>query len=364
MVNKKMAILSLELSSYRKICSVLLVSAVFVIQFTLGSSVLAQEVYCAGEHQDVSTPLNDLGGEVYIRMDGQVTGFTGGLYPSGSNLRPTAHESAGISIANQITPLNLAGNPDLVGGKIAMVSVGMSNTAMEFNAFIDHVEADAEVNPHLTLVNGAIPGQTAETWVDPNAPTWQELDNRLAQAGLSPAQVQVAWVKQTRTGGGAFPDKAQVLQGDLEAIARNLKTNFPNIKIVYFSSRTRGYTYWSGLSPEPAAFEGGFAVKWLIESQINGNPDLNYDPANGEVVAPYLSWGPYLWIDGLNPRSDGLTWTQEDLVQDCTHPSSNGEEKVVQMLLGFFKNDTTTRWFLAEQLPVTTYYLNFPIMLR
>jgi hypothetical protein len=47
---------------------------------------------------------------------------------------------------------------------------------------------------------------------------------------------------------------------NLEAIARNLRTHYPNLKIAFFSSRTRSYTYWRGLSPEPLAFETGFAV--------------------------------------------------------------------------------------------------------
>ena len=35
--------------------------------------------------------------------------------------------------------------------------------------------------------------------------------------------------------------------------------------------------YHQGLSPEPAAFENGLAVKWMIEKQISGDPSLNYD---------------------------------------------------------------------------------------
>jgi hypothetical protein len=174
------------------------------------------------------------------------------------------------------------------------------------------------------------------------------VDQRLASRDVTPNQVQVAWIKNVRTGGGAFPEKAETLQADLADIVRALKIRYPNVRLAYLSSRTRGYTYWSGLSPEPAAFESGFAVKWLVEQQIAGDPALNYDPDAGPAVAPYLSWGPYLWIDGLNPRSDGLVWPQEDLVRDCTHPSDSGVAKVAAQLLDFFKTDTTTQpWFLA-----------------
>jgi len=166
---------------------------------------------------------------------------------------------------------------------------------------------------------------------------------------LTPEQVQLAWIKHTRIGYGDFPDMALALQSDLEAIVRNLKTNYPNIKMAYLSSRTRSFTYWRGLSPEPTAFETGLAVRWLIQKQINGDPELNYDPNLGEVRAPYLAWSAYLWADGLNPRSDGLIWSQEDMTFDCTHPSLSGQQKVANMLLDFFKNDTTSMpWFLAN----------------
>jgi hypothetical protein len=301
--------------------------------------------YCYHQQQDVGIPLNDLGNNVYIRMNGQNTGFTGGLYPGGSNARPPAHEAAGAAIASRIVPLNASGAPDLNNGKIVMIGIGMSNAYMEFNAFLSRVDLDPTINSAMTIVNGAQPGLTAEYWIDPKAGAWTNVNQRLAAKNVTPEQVQVAWVKNTRKGSSAFPGNAQLLQSDLEAIARNLKTNYPNIKIAYFSSRTHSYIYWSGLSPEPDAFETGFSVKWLIESQINGDPELNYDPARGPVVAPYLSWGPYLWANGPEPRSDGLSWPQTDLITDCTHPSPDGEQKVAQQLMSFFKQDTTTGWF-------------------
>jgi hypothetical protein len=177
---------------------------------------------------------------------------------------------------------------------------------------------------------------------------WQEVNARLRHAKVTPEQVQIAWIKQTTSGGGSFPEKAQELQSALESIARNLKLNYPNIKIAYYSSRTRSFTYQRGLSPEPNAFETGFSVKWMIENQIAGEAGLNYDPERGEVVAPLLLWGPYLWIDGGQPRSDGQVWTAKDLASDCTHPTQQGALKVAQMLLDFFKTDDTSRlWFLA-----------------
>ena len=108
------------------------------------------------------------------------------------------------------------------------------------------------------------------------------------------------------------------------------------------------------LNPEPYAYESGFAVKWLIEAQIRqmqGGPidelagDLNYD-----TVAPWLAWGPYLWANGLQLRSDGLSWKPDDFIFAGPHPSRSGAHKVGTLLLSFFKiSSHTACWFLAEE---------------
>jgi len=151
---------------------------------------------CQGQFISVSKPLTDLGQEEYIRLDSGPTGFTGGLYPDGSNVRPPAHNAAGLSIASQITPLDASGNPDPINGKIAMVSVGMSNASQEFTKFVELANADLEKNPKLILVNGAEQGQVAYHWIDPDDDNWKTLIDRLDAAGVTAQQVQVAWVKQ------------------------------------------------------------------------------------------------------------------------------------------------------------------------
>jgi hypothetical protein len=351
----------------KRIFVLVIVSSFLVVprssQFAALAAANLQEEYCAEPHLDVATPLNDLGGDVYIRMDGQNTGEIGGLYPGGSNMRPAQHEADGLAVAAQIVPLDADGNPDEINGKIVLVSIGMSNTNMEFNTFMQQADGDPDINPQLILVNGAYPGRTADTWIDPDAETWDIVYQKLSDNGLTPAQVQVAWVKLTNRGTGDFPSWPMALEQDLELVSRNLKTNFTNIKIAYYSSRTRSYIYWMGLSPEPSAYESGFSVRWMIEKQIDGDPFLNFDPSNGEVVAPYLSWAAYLWIDGQNPRSDGRVWLQEDMVQDCTHPSLNGRAKVAGMLMDFFKSDTTTvGWFLKGQFLGSRLY--FPVVFK
>jgi len=292
-------------------------------------------------------PLIDLGAGFY-------QGKQGGLYPKGSNTRPPAHETAGLSIARAIRPLNSKGQPDDTSGKIVFLSIGMSNTTMEFSTFKPMADADPDKNPKLVIVDGAVGGMTASVISNLSGSQglqyWQTVDTRLAAASVTPAQVQVAWLKEANANPtDLFPTDALVLKGQLGAIARILKTRFPNIGIVYNSSRIYGGYASTTLNPEPFAYQTGFAVKWLIEDQINGSPDLNFDPEKGAVKAPWLSWGPYLWADGLRPRSDGLTYACSDLqASDGTHPAPGGaREKVAHLLLDFVKTDSTAKlWFL------------------
>ncbi|MBI1745516.1 MAG: hypothetical protein HYR55_02890 [Acidobacteria bacterium] len=293
-------------------------------------------------------PLTDMGADVY-------KGFPGGLYADGRNVRPATHERAGRRLAEQVIPIDADGNPDPQNGKIVLLSIGMSNTTQEYSAFIQLADRSPGVNPQLVIVDGAQGGMTASIIMNPEdggpgTRYWTVVDERLSQAGVSPQQVQATWIKeadaQPREG---FPEHASTLQRELTVISQVLKNRFPNIKLAYLSSRTYGGYASTPLNPEPYAYQSGFSVKWMIEDQINGNPELNYDPNRGPVRSPWLSWGAYLWADGLNPRSDGLVWECEDFIDtDGTHPSLQGRRKVAEMLLDFFKNDSTTvPWFLG-----------------
>jgi len=283
-------------------------------------------------------------------LAGGYRGFTGGLYSNGTSLRPAAHEAAGLDLAlNRIEPLNTQGAPDPANGRIVLISLGMSNTQQEFGRFLELVRNDSAKNPRLTVVNGALSNQTADRYRDPNSISWQWAFDQLANANVTRAQVQAAWVKVVLAGFGEntanpaanFPAFAQTLQADLETIARNLKTNYPNIKVAYFSSRIRAYVTPRGLSPEPTAYETAYAVRWAIENQIRGAANLNLS------VAPWMSWGPYLWADGMVPRSDGLTYACDDLESDFVHPATGARQKVAEQLKAFFMTDPTTApWYL------------------
>ena len=277
------------------------------------------------------TPLMDLGTGTY-------KGFEGGLYPSGKDGLPKAYRDIGKRRAGKIQPLNANGAPS-ANGRIVLLSVGMSNTQQKFGAFMQQEQSDSLVNPHLVLVNGAQGGQDAVTIANPDAPFWEKIDGRLAESNVNRQQVEVVWLKEAiAREDRPFPDDAQGLQDLLRQIVQIMKGRYPNLKIVYLASRTYGGYATTDLNPEPFAYESGFAVKWLVGEDI----------ASPAKEHPWLAWGPYLWTDGLDGRSDGLVWTCQDVESDGTHPSSSGEQKVATLLGSFFtKKSTAKPWFLA-----------------
>lgn len=293
-------------------------------------------------------PLPELG-------TGKYRGYEGGLYPGGKNERPADHEAAGLAIAKQVRPLGPDGKP-AGDGKIVLLSVGMSNTTQEFSTFVRLAGADRDKNPAVVLVDGAQGGMTAFRIKDPDdnasgTKYWSVVDQRLKAAGATREQVQVAWIKQADAGpSSGFPKYAETLRDELRQIVQQMHRRFPNLKLVYLSSRTYGGYATTPLNPEPYAYESGLSVKWLIEEQLKERKDLNFDPKKGAVKAPWLSWGPYLWANGKTQNADGLFYEPDDFGKDGTHPSPAGREKVAALLLKFFKTDPTAKvWFLRER---------------
>ena len=120
-----------------------------------------------------------------------------------------------------------------------------------------------------------------------------------------------------------------------------LKTEFPNLTLTYVSS-LQWVGYGTANIVEPSSgYEMGFGVKWTIEDQIEGDPSINADPGLGPLRSPWIAWGPYTWADGLNPRSDGLTWECSDFRVDGYHSSESGSLKVGGMLLDFLSSEET-----------------------
>lgn len=288
-------------------------------------------------------PLTDLGAGTYA-------GFSGGLYPGGLNAVPAPHLASALAAAAQVVPRDAAGLPD-ANGWIGMIALGMSNTTHEFGAFERNADRDTTRHARVVIMDTGQGGQTATILANPNAAYWTVLAQRVAAMGLTPAQVQVAWLKEAEANPpNNFPLHAQALRDTLARVVQVLHQKYPNVRLCYLSSRIYGgYSAQGGLNPEPQAYESGFSVKWLIERQITGDADVNADPLAGTVRSPWLLWGPYLWANGPSPRADGLTWPIGDLEGDHVHPSPSGEQKVARLLADFFASDTTAApWWRAR----------------
>jgi hypothetical protein len=348
------------------------VAAAFVLAATI--SACGGPSHEAGEGGDptvLSGPVPALSGSDRVPLTelrrGTYLGFEGGLYPGGANEPPRDHLSIGRKALRQIEPLDRNGRPS-PNGKIVFVSVGMSNTSQEFCwkkparscdpwTFMGQAAVDPMVDQrNQVIVNGAAGGQSAETWDTPFRANYNRVrDERLAPLGLTERQVQIAWVKQANPRPTvSLPDRgadAFQLEMSLGHIVRAMKTRWPNLRIVFFSSRTYGGYASTELNPEPYAYESGFSVKWVIEAQIEQARTGRIDRESGDLAVartPWLAWGPYLWADGLNPRPDGLVWQRSDFESDGTHPSRSGEERVGRLLLDFFRSSPAGRcWFLA-----------------
>ena len=266
-------------------------------------------------------PLTDMG---RFRHRGQA----GGLYPGLRNKPAAAYLRRGVEASRRIRPIR---------GRIGVLGVGTSNAMTEFGAFARSVSQDPNRNPALTFVEGPGGGWDAVRIAKPKARYWDLLDARLKRARLQRNQVQVVWLKQAIAGEDRqFPQDARALQTHLRSIVRILITRFPNLRLVYASSRTYGGYAITHLNPEPFAYESGFAVRWLVQEAMQGR------------FAPrvWIGWGPYLWTDGQIGRRDGLTWLCEDVAEDGMHPSASGVRKVSRLLSDFFATDPTAQsWF-------------------
>jgi len=301
------------------------------------------------------TPLDEMS------ADDRYKGEDGGLYGGGKNEPPPEHHAAALAQLKKIQPLDAEGNPS-PDGKIVLLSIGMSNASELFRGFKSFADRDPRKSPQVVIVDGALPGQLVTQYIldspyrnSPRAPwptIWRVVEDRLREAGVTTAQVQAAWVKQVHCPNSSEPwDKTfdlhtRRLHKDLARLMGVLIQRCPNLRIAYLSSRVYGGYAAGYLHPEPFAYETAFAIRWLIQDQIKGRPEVNYDAARGPVKSPLVLWGPYLWADGMRARkSDGLTWQPIDIL-DGTHKSYTGIFKCKDLMLSFFTGSPyAAPWF-------------------
>ena len=134
------------------------------------------------------------------------------------------------------------------------------------------------------------------------------------------------------------------LQRTLRSIVGILRTRFPQLKLVYVSSRIYGGYSESDLSPEPIAYESGFAVKWLIEERHQQSEFRQVDTLGFMGALPMGRW--------LERRAaTALCWERSDFEPDGVHTSEQGALKVATMLLEFFQQDAAAKpWFFSPMM--------------
>jgi hypothetical protein len=306
-------------------------------------------------------PLNDLGSAPYH------WGYFGGLWENGLNQPPADHAAGGLLTSEKIVPRDAEGRPDpdgeiaflMVGGPLVdRIACGVPDEGTcSDESFIHRAQLDPRFrNDRVRFVNGASLNQDPTIWGSAKNAEYERIRSvRLAAENLTEKQVQVAWLILNNPrpyeplpvqSGDAYTNKIYVA-----AALRAMKKRYPNLAITYISSSPyRGYAVG-----EPFGFEDGLTTRWVVVGQVEttriGGIGPYWDSRIGDVsyttgVAPWIAWGPYLWADGTNPRSDGLTWHREDFGSDGETPTRTGVAKAASLLIDFLLREPTARPWL------------------
>ncbi|HZP46586.1 MAG TPA: hypothetical protein VFB15_13135 [Candidatus Binataceae bacterium] len=344
--------------------------------------------------------------------------FQLGLYQGTNSLATAspAHAAAAANAAFKVVPLCNNGMPpsgscaEGGSGKIGFMILGFSNTVQgacsggnhnagyiapanysqcvkgTFAANVYNAQQGAAptVDPSVYMIVCAQPGKTTQLWDTPFTNTvWTNCESVVTGANLTDAQVEVI-LMETATGNppkGATMAKlnhSPCVAGDeksvdacanemhLGNIARAVHTHFPNLQLMYLTSRAYGGWATGGLQPEPFAYEYGFTVQFLIGAQIeqadNGGAenseagDLSYD------AAPVLLWGPYSWASGTTANSEGTVWPKTDFQMEnnpndtYVHYRLPGYTQIGTLWSNFFAgtsltgalNTNNTTWFRPQ----------------
>jgi len=91
-----------------------------------------------------------------------------------------------------------------VVNKHVLISIGMSNTTIEFSGFVEAANRDPQKARHLVIVDGVQRGRTAAQWAGREGPPpgkaarstegpWEVLAERMRRAEVTAQQIQVLW---------------------------------------------------------------------------------------------------------------------------------------------------------------------------
>lgn len=323
------------------VCRAVLISVLMLALLSLAvwSLIDVADSACAAECQDTTlvglVPLTEL-------EDGTYEGQPGGLYLDGGNETPAGHLAAGLAQVAQVVPRDTLGLPD-PAGLVGVLVLGFSMTHQTAQAVADSFALEPWRAPWVQLVNGAAPGKTADLVDDPGNPYWLQVMDSLAVNSVHPRQVQVLLVQQTSAWPtepfGPFTDSLRVSMHRILAIGQDL---FPNVAIAHIWGREFGGYATIALNPEPWAYQTDFAMRQVIQDQIDGHPDMQVG------IVPWTDRGPYLWANGNDPREiDGLFWVCRDFsLDDGTHYTGEGARKAAHQVMEFIRSHPAAQaWF-------------------
>ncbi|KRP07229.1 MAG: hypothetical protein ABR94_00400 [Sphingobacteriales bacterium BACL12 MAG-120802-bin5] len=324
----------------------------FIIRLLFSCTKADAQLPCENDTTHL-TSIIDLQSDYYLGL------YQGGLYPGGSNELPYEHKEGGLAMAKKIKPLDSLGNVDWENGKVVFAGMGASTAGNAWNNFIDLVNVDSGINPCLEVVNACLGAKGLDVMIDTAENGWywyDEIMPRILNKGVTRHQVQAVWIKTASKADTIleFPLYPAAIADKYAALMPILRDSFPNLQLVFVS----GFFYGGYADPrkefydivkEPGSYWTNFAVKWLVERQIVGVPELAY--AGIGAKSPWVGWGPHVWADGTHPNeTDGLYWDCEvDFQPDGGgyHLSNTGKLKEASLLLEWARtNPVTRKWFL------------------
>lgn len=260
----------------------------------------------------------------------------GGLYPSGSNV-PVG-----------IQPTRLQKFTNKLNGNICIASFGASNCMYESMEF-------ELLNPS-NFVNCSYPGKTLDKMLLNNY--WTQTHTSVSNKGFNTNDIQIAILESNvfsdLIDSDTFINYRDYLVNQLILVCQRILIEYPNVKIIYFGSTTSTQYVLSGYNKfsEPWSYYLSWAIKNLIERQMNNDPQLEISGPN--KLSPLLSWMKPQYSQGITPNSVGFNWSIDDVlpaypgvIENGVHPSIIGAQKVANQWLNFFQTDYyTSQWFI------------------
>ena len=298
-------------------------------------------------------PLDVLGVDAWT--DPQGISHIGGLYPFGQNTPPAGHNKLICQANKNVYPRNGAGVRDDISGKIGFMVIGASNPMHIANIAEDMYYSDPQHNPKVVIVNNGQEGMSVDKMLTTSY--FSGCLTNVAEHGLTAAQVQCVWFKtdtlEMDLDDLSFDDYVDAhMPAFCDALQRIL-IDYPNCKIIYFTGRHTTRYALAGYEKhfEPRAYYCNWIHKFLIEEQINGNP--NYKCKGIGAVMPVLAWANPFYSNGPEENTFGYSVNEstfipagDGAINNGVHLSDAGLEYAADYFLDFFfTNPYTKKWF-------------------